>query len=353
MAAVMNVRGSTVVAVLMKTLKLVFTTSLSSSIPLTPMIGTSSTATRLKEASAGLGFAALQQLNPDLVMASSQLVGSRGTCANWIGYGPTIQPFGGMTRLWAFDDGEDPPGNPAIHPDHLAGRLCAIGALAGVLGRDVRGGGSHVEIAQVEGVLNTLADLLAKESLEPGSVRPQGNDDDRGAPWGVFRCAPDGDFDENYAVVCVRSDADWHNICAAMDQPVLAAQFPTSADRIAARTQVNALVARWTRGLSPREVMARCQAHGVPGGAMLSALDQQTDPQLEARGFLVPVDQQLSGPLVFEGAAFTGTAMLPARIEQAPLLGEHTREICRELLGMREDEIDALVAAGAIEDPKP
>jgi crotonobetainyl-CoA:carnitine CoA-transferase CaiB-like acyl-CoA transferase len=300
----------------------------------------------------GVGFEALHELNPDLVMASSQLVGSRGTCAQWIGYGPTIQPFGGMTYLWAFPDGDGPPGNPAIHPDHLAGRLCAIGALAGVLGRELRGGGSHVEIAQVEGVINTLGDWLAKESLEPGSVGPQGNDDDLGAPWGVFRCAPSGDFDENYAVICVRDDTDWQNLCAAMGQPVLAAQFPTTADRLAARGEVNALVAGFTRSLSPRDVMARCQEVGVPGGAMITTLDQQTDPQLEARGYLVKVDQQLSGPLVFEGAAFTGTAMTPARIEQAPILGEHTREVCREVLGLSEAEIDAAIASGALEDPK-
>ena len=66
----------------------------------------------------------------------------------------------------------------------------------------------------------------------------------------------------------------------------------------------------------------------------------------------MPVRQQLSGPLVFEGGAFTGTAMLPARIEQAPVLGEHTREICRELLHLSDDEIEALVASGAVEDPR-
>ncbi len=300
----------------------------------------------------GVGYEVLHELNPDIVLASSQLVGSRGTCASWIGYGPTIQPFGGMTNLWAFDDGDGPPGNPAIHPDHLAGRLCAIGALAGVLGRELRGGGSHVEIAQVEGVINTLGDLLAQEALQPGSARPQGNDDDRGAPWGVFRCAANGDFDENYAVICVRDDADWRHLCAAMGQPVIAAQYATTPERLAARDAVNAIVTRWARGLSPGEVMTACQAANVPAGAMLSSLEQFDDPQLIARGFFVPVDQQLSGPLVFDGPAFTATGMLGALIEQAPILGQHTREVCTEVLRLSGDEIDALIASGAIEDPR-
>lgn len=293
----------------------------------------------------GVGYEALREINPDIVMASSQLVGSRGTCATWIGYGPTIQPFGGMTYLWAFPDGEGPPGNPAIHPDHLAGRLCAIGGLAGVIGRSRRQGGTHAEIAQVEAVVCTLGDLLLREALEPGSVQPDGNDDERGAPWGVFRC----DGEEEWAVVCVRDDADWHGLLRAMGNPSGAEKWATAEARLADRAGVNAFVEDWTRTRTPDEVMKACQAEGVPAGAMLSSLQQLDDPHLQARGFLVPVDQQDSGPLVFEGPAFHASGMAPPRIEQAPRLGEHTREICRELLGYDDAEIDRLVEAGALE----
>lgn len=295
----------------------------------------------------GVGYATLHELNPNLVMVSSQLVGSRGTCASWIGYGPTIQPFGGMTYLWAFNDGDFPPGNPAIHPDHLAGRLCAIGGLAGLLGRSRRGEGGHVEIAQVEAVICLLGDLLLKEALAPGSVQPEGNDDERGAPWGVFRCAGD----EQWAVICVRDDRDWDGLVSAMGRPEGHERFAKAADRLATREAVNAFVERWTCTLEPREVMTRAQAEGVPAGAMLSTLDQLHDPHLEARGFLVPVDQQDSGPLVFDGPAFHATGMAPARIEQAPRLGEDTRAVCREVLGLDDAEIDRLVAAGALEEP--
>jgi crotonobetainyl-CoA:carnitine CoA-transferase CaiB-like acyl-CoA transferase len=297
----------------------------------------------------GVGYEKLRELNPNIVMASSQLVGSRGTCATWIGYGPTILPFGGMTSLWAFDDGEGPPGNPAIHPDHLAGRLCAIGGLAGVIGRTLRGGGAHAEIAQVEAVVCLIGDLLLKEALVPGSVHPEGNDDERGAPWGVFRCAGD----EEWAVVCVRDDAEWQRLVTAMGSPEGADAWATAEARLADRAGVNAFVEAWTSTLTPREVQERAQAHHVAAAAMLSVLQQFEDPQLIERGFFVPVEQQGSGPLLFEGPAFQGTGMEPPRIEQAPLLGEHTREICRELLGLDDAEIDRLIAAGAIEEPAP
>ena len=127
----------------------------------------------------GVPYELVHEINPRLVYASSQLMGSSGPWKDWLGYGPSTRPVGGMTHLWNFADGGDPPGSGAIHPDHLVGRMLALGALAGVIGRQRGGEGFHVEVAQVETVINTLGDLFLKEALEPGSVGPQGNRNER------------------------------------------------------------------------------------------------------------------------------------------------------------------------------
>jgi crotonobetainyl-CoA:carnitine CoA-transferase CaiB-like acyl-CoA transferase len=298
----------------------------------------------------GVGYETLQALNPTITMASSQLVGSRGAYASWIGYGPTTQTFGGLCHLWNFDDGDPPPGNPAIHPDHFVGRLCAIAGLLGVYARERVGHGYHSDIAQVEATIANIGDLLVKESLMPGSVQPVGNDDERGAPWGVFPCAGE----QKWAVICVRDDRDWRALVDATGQAAWGAdpRFATVDARIANRDEINANVAAWTATLTPYEVMARLQGHGVPAAAMLASIDQFTDPQFMARGYMVPVEQQDIGPLTFEGPAFRATGMVDPRIEQAPRLGEHTREIARTMLGLSDDEIDRLVAEGVLEIPR-
>ena len=298
----------------------------------------------------GVGYDTLHALNPAISMASSQLVGSRGAYASWIGYGPTTQTFGGLSYLWNFDDGDPPPGNPAIHPDHFVGRLCAIAALLGVYARDRTGSGVHSDIAQVEATIANIGDLLAKESIAPGSVRADGNDDERGAPWGVFPCAGE----QTWAVICVRNDRDWQAFVGAMGGPSWAtdARFATVDGRKKLRQEINEKVAEWTATMTPREVMQRVQAHGVPAGAMLSSFDQFTDPHFIERGFLVPVEQQEVGPLTFEGPAFRGSGMTGPHIVQAPLLGEHTREIARALLGLNDDEIERLIADGVLEIPR-
>jgi crotonobetainyl-CoA:carnitine CoA-transferase CaiB-like acyl-CoA transferase len=296
----------------------------------------------------GVGYDRLRELNPDIVMVSSQLMGSHGPYADWIGYGPTLQTAGGLSWLWNFADGGDPPGNPAIHPDHLAGRLCAIAGLAGVVGQRLQGSrGVHAEVAQVEAMVCTLGDLFAQESLAPGSVVPEGNADRRGAPWGVFRCAGE----EQWAVISVRHDADWAALVGVMGSPGWAIDpaYATTAGRVTARAAVEEGVAAWTAGLSPQDVMARCQAAGVPAGAMLTSFDQLSDPHFTARGFCVPVDQVDLGPLLLEGPCFTGDTWPTPPVFRAPRLGEHTRMVCVELLGMDPDEVERLIAAGALE----
>jgi len=295
----------------------------------------------------GIGWHDVHRMNPDTVLMSSQLMGSRGPQADWSGYGPTIQTTGGLSWLWAFDDGAGPPGSNAIHPDHLAGRLGALGALAAVIGRDRGATGSHVEVAQVEALMATLADEFLAEALDPGSVRPRGNSSPAGAPWGAFPCAGE----QQWAVVCVREDEDWAGLRRAMGDPEWARNpsLATTKGRMADRARVEKLLAEWTAGLDRAEVQNRCQAEGVPAGRVMFCIDQLEDPHLAERGFLTSVDQQGLGPIVLAGPCFTGSGMGPPAISQAPFIGEHSRRFCTGDLGMDPGLVDALIESGALE----
>jgi crotonobetainyl-CoA:carnitine CoA-transferase CaiB-like acyl-CoA transferase len=294
----------------------------------------------------GLDYDELQRTNPRIVYVSSQLLGAHGQHAEWLGYGPSVQAYGGLTDLWSYADGP-PVGGNSNHPDLLVGHLCALAGLAGLLQRDRTAEGVHCEVAQVETVVATLGDLLLAEALAPGSVRPVGNDDERGAPWGVFRCAGN----EEWCAVCVRDDADWVGLCRAMGDPDWSGdpRWATHAGRRAGRDELSTRVAEWTATRTPAEVEAACQAAGVPGGAMQYASQLLDDAQLRHRGFLAAVQQPGSGPLTFDGVSFRASDMAPPRIAAAPLLGEHTREVCVDLLGLDPAEIDRLVAAGVLE----
>ena len=177
----------------------------------------------------GLGWDVLSGVNPSVVMLSSQLMGAHGPWKDFRGYGPSTRAAGGLEMLWNYDDQDEPAGGMSIFPDHVAGRVGALGALAGLMGRRRGDGqGTHVELAQVEVTVGIVGDLLTKEALSPGSVRATGNRRERGAPWGLFPCAGD----EQWAAITVRDDAEWRALVGLMGSPEWAANdaFATAPD---------------------------------------------------------------------------------------------------------------------------
>jgi crotonobetainyl-CoA:carnitine CoA-transferase CaiB-like acyl-CoA transferase len=256
-----------------------------------------------------------------------------------------------MTHLWSYEDADAPPGSQSIFPDHFAGRAGAVGALAGVLGRRRHGGrGYHVEVCQVEQVVNVMGDLLAKESLEPGSVHPRGNHSDRGTPWGLYPTAGD----DEWVAICTRNDAEWAALATVMGSPDWTADPDLSAleGRRAREAEIDRRVGEWTATLDRREVTDRCIAGGVPAGPMLTASGQVNDPHFQARGFLQERFQPPIGNMTFEGAGFHATGMIGPDIRPAPGLGEHTREVAAEL-GLAPEETEALIAEGVLETDPP
>jgi len=295
----------------------------------------------------GIGWDVVRALNPRCVMVSSQLLGSRGVWANWIGYGPSTQALGGLVHLWSYPEPADAAGCQAIFPDHLAGRHLAVVALAALLARERGGRGAHCEVAQVEVVTGMLGELLLKAGLEPGSVRPMGNRSERGAPWGAYPCAGE----DQWCVISVRDDSDWARLRRAMGDPAWAqaAELETAAGRFAAHDAIDAELSAWTRTLDKYALTRKLQDAGVPAAPMLTATGMLDDPHYRARGFERGIEQQDLGYIAMEGPAFRASGMSDVRIFQAPRVGEHTREICRGLLGMTEDEIERLIADGALE----
>jgi crotonobetainyl-CoA:carnitine CoA-transferase CaiB-like acyl-CoA transferase len=296
----------------------------------------------------GLGFEQLREINPRIILASSQMMGASGPWKDWIGFGPNCRTATGMTYLWNFPEGGMPPGSGAIHPDHTAGRMLALGAIATLFARERRAAGGHVEVAQAETIIGLLADLMLKASLEPGSVSPQGNHNSRMAPWGVYQCSGT----ERWCVITVRDDAEWRRFSTAIGNPEWSRdrKFETAPGRLEARAELDRRVAEWTSSRTDHEVTDILQRAGVAAGFMMYASDMPDDPHLLARGYPQPVTQPPVGAMKFEGPAFHATAIPEPLVAPAPELGQHTREICRTLLQMDDAEVSKLVAEGVLEE---
>ena len=298
----------------------------------------------------GLGYETLTAENPRLVYFSSNLTGSRGPWASWIGYGPSTHPVSGMQHLWNYPEDEArPAGSTNVYPDHFVGRLGALAALAGLYQRERSGRGYHAEAAQFEGAIGFIGDLLARESVALGTVHPRGNASDEGAPWGAFPCAGE----DEWVAICVRSDDEWQALRDALGEPAwaAAAEYDTALGRMAARETLDRHLSVWTRERKPHDVMHALQARGIPAAALHHPGHEIADPHLRERGYFQSFEQPPFGRLTAEGPAFRASD-LPAPIQfAAPRLGEHSRDVCRDWLDLPAAEVEALFAAGVLEAP--
>ena len=156
------------------------------------------------------------------------------------------------------------------------------------------------------------------------------------------------------AITC-RDDADWQGLVAAMGAPAWAADaaLASASARRALAAETDAAVGEWTAALTPAQVAAACQEHGVPSVPLINGQAMTTDPQYVARGFATNIDQPGIGRIDLEGAAFVGDLFVGPDIRPAPMVGEHTREIATELLGLDDAEVDRLLAAGVLETTPP
>ena len=117
----------------------------------------------------------------------------------------------------------------------------------------------------------------------------------------------------------------------------------------AAHDEIDEHIRAWTSTVTKNGVTQTLQMFDVPALPMLTGSGQIADPHFLARGYPRWVDQQDLGWIAFEGPCFRASGMTDVRIFQAPKVGEHTRVIARDLLGLSEAEIEDRIAAGTLE----
>jgi crotonobetainyl-CoA:carnitine CoA-transferase CaiB-like acyl-CoA transferase len=295
----------------------------------------------------GFSYQTLHGINPRIVLAGSSAFGSTGPWSTRMGYGPLVRAATGVTRLWTSDD----PDNQAdtgrhgfydattIFPDHVVGRVTAIAALAALIYRDHTGSGAHVHISQAEVVVNQLDTLyVTQAALAAGISRIRGDT----SLHAVYPCAGD----DEWCVISIQSDSEWRCAASVFDHPEWGddPRFATGESRLANRRELVELVSAWTRMRTPVRAAELLQSAAVAAGPMNRPPDILEDPQLiERKLFCDMVHPKIDRPLPAETGPAPFRHIPPAPQRPAPLPGQDTREICRNLLGMSTEETERLI----------
>jgi benzylsuccinate CoA-transferase BbsF subunit len=295
----------------------------------------------------GLDYANLKKIKPDIIMLRQSGYGSWGPYKNLPAFGMVLGPIAGMPNFIGWPGKEPLPVGVSAYTDCISPRFDAASLIAALDYRNKTGKGQLLDISQFEAAISYI--LPGVLEYIAGGKEPEriGNSSPDAAPHGVYPCKGD----DRWCTIAVSTDEEWGNFCSEIGQPGLACDpwFDTLENRKQNEDALNKIVADWTINRTPEEVMARLQATGVPAGVVENTADAYNDPQLRKRNIYWPMRHAEMGEFTHLGQSFQLSKTPAQPYSPSPLLGEHTEQICTEMLGMSDAEFVNLMQEGVFE----
>jgi crotonobetainyl-CoA:carnitine CoA-transferase CaiB-like acyl-CoA transferase len=292
----------------------------------------------------GLGHERVRALNPRVVMASGCLFGQTGPQRQYPGFGGQGSAISGFNHLTGWPDGMG-YGPAGTITDSLAPRYLVTAILGALWRRRRTGEGESIDCSQIETAVYSLSEVVARFSAN-GEVQGRiGNHSEHCAPHAIY---PARGEDRWIAIACP-TDADWRRLVDAMGTPdwTQDTRFATNAARLAYQAELDAHLSDWTRAFDARELAGRLQDAGVQAAPVQTARDLLADPQLAHRGHFVRLRHVNLGEMVFERAGMRFSEGSGELRTPGPNLGEHSREILADVLGLDDARIAQLALARA------
>ncbi|MCP1405526.1 CaiB/BaiF CoA transferase family protein [Achromobacter insolitus] len=291
----------------------------------------------------GLDYASLKQINPRLIYCSITGFGQDGPYAQRPGYDFMIQGMGGLMSITGERD-DLPGGGPqkagVAVTDIVTGMYATVAVLAALQERHNSGLGQHLDIA----LLDSHVAMLANQNSNyfNSGVAPQraGNAHQNVVPYQVF-AASDG-----HLIVATGNETQYRAYCRAIGAPELGddPRFATNRMRLANRELLVGLLTEIMRQGKRDDWIAKLEAVGVPCGPINDIAQAQAHPQAQARQLRRDMPHPAGGVAAVTASPLRLSAS-PVEYRRAPpLLGEHTEEVLREVLGKTQEEIAAFRA---------
>jgi crotonobetainyl-CoA:carnitine CoA-transferase CaiB-like acyl-CoA transferase len=217
----------------------------------------------------------------------------------------------------------------------MCGLMLAFVAAAGVWRRRRTGDVARVDFSMIEAMLWTMAEPLLQTQLG-APPKPRGNDCDRHAPHGVYRCAGDDDW----LSLAVTEDREWRQLCAIVPALARMAEYGFR-ERLAQRRPIDATLASWLRPQPAKTVAGVLLRAGIPAAALASSTELAASDHLRQRGFWNAHRGGVIPGLPWR-ASF-GRVCAPA-----PRLGADTDAVLRDVLDLSDDDIAVLRRSGGL-----
>ncbi len=287
----------------------------------------------------GLDWDSVRSLNPGVIMCSISAFGQTGPLASLPGFDYIAQAYAGVTDM--IGDPDDAPSIPQLALGDVSTGVhatCAIGYA--LLHREKTGEGQYLDISLLDCYFHAHDLNVNLISASGGSAKPHRGGAHHYAvvPTGVFRAK------EGYILIMATLH-HWDNLCAVIGRKDLITEerFTNAKIRMHAKNEIIAIIEGWLQDQDSDEAAIRIlqDAH-VPVAPVLSVAKAMAHPHLVERGTIQPINDRVLGEFSIPGNPLRYSAFPDPLPLEAPLLGEHNREVLTEILSYSNDELAAL-----------
>ena len=294
----------------------------------------------------GLGYNELCQENPGLVLVRISGYGQTGPNSYKPGYGTICEAYGGLRHLNGEPD-QPPPRMSVALTDYLAAIYAAFGAIMALLERERSGKGQVIDVSLFEAAFSMLEpEVPAFDRLKVIANR-QGSQCPGLAPNNLYPTRDDG-----LVLIAANNDPIFARLCKAMQRPELLSdpRFSSIRARAANARAIDEEVSRWTGSLDSEQAIRLLDEAEVPSSIINTIADAFEDPHFHERGAITRHQHPSLGSVAMTGMVAKLSRTPGAIHRTGPEVGQDSRDILRRLLGLPEEQIDLLVAAGRRQD---
>ena len=288
----------------------------------------------------GLDYQSLEAIHPGLIMTSVTPFGQTGPYRDYKATEIVVNALAGLMYITGEPD-RVPLQTGGYIAQYAAGQTAYVATLTALFHQAVTGEGQHVDVSMMEANVDNLENWVMGRAVQDKPMPRLGKRHQSGYPSEIYPC------EDGYVAVNV-GRGSWPALAEMMEEPrLLDPRYADPATRSQHRVAIDALMQPWLSAHGKVEVYHAGQARRMAFGYVATTEDVVRNPQLQDRDYFVRVEHPETGEVLYPGLPFRLKAN-DERFVCAPLLGEHTREVYGDKLGLTNEEMVTLKSQGVI-----